>query len=478
MQKGDVIEGLKIERMAAEGKCITHVEGQVLFLTGGAPEDLVTVQVTKIKKSFLEGKVIRIEQPSPYRTNPFCEHFGICGGCAWQHLDYGLQLENKKQQVIDNFERIGGLIFPPVQNILPSEKIRHYRNRLDFSFSSQRWLTPLELRQQVENSSLFNTPALGFHLPRMFDKILDLKNCYLQPNPSNAIRLALKDESLKHNIPFFNIRKKEGFLRTLTIRSNNEGQVMVILQVYYKKQAWIDLLFKKLKNDFPQISSFLYIINEKGNDSFQDQEVLTWSGEDFLMESLMDAHRKEKLKFKIGPKSFFQTNTLQAEKLYRSTWEMAQFQGHERVYDLYTGTGSIACYVARDVKKVIGLEYVEEAVADARMNAERNQIHNASFFAGDIAQLLNDEFIAQHGHPDVVITDPPRNGMHEKVCAMLLKIRPEKIIYVSCNPATQARDLKWLAEAYTIEAIQPVDMFPHTIHVENIVRLKLKNSAP
>jgi 23S rRNA (uracil1939-C5)-methyltransferase len=410
---------------------------------------------------------------------PFCTHFGLCGGCTWQHIQYETQLFYKQKQVTDNLERIGGLVLPPVLPILPSSKTRHYRNRLDFSFSAHRWKLKEEFdRDAPESSSIENEAALGFHIPRMFDKVFDVKECHLQADPSNAIRLAVRDEALKENIPFFDIRKQTGFLRTLTIRSarKEEGNedVMVILQVAYEKMEWVEKILTRLKNNFPEITSLQYVINRKKNDTFHDLNIICWSGKPYITETMPKPDGTGSLQFRVGPKSFYQTNSEQAYQLYKIAWQMSGLEGNELVFDLYTGTGTIANFIAGQAGKVIGLEYVKESIHDAKINSEINNIRNTYFYAGDIKDLLDDSFLEENGKPDIVITDPPRAGMHEDVCKMLLKASPKKIIYVSCNPATQARDLKLLSQKYEIKAIQPVDMFPHTMHVENVVGLALK----
>jgi 23S rRNA (uracil1939-C5)-methyltransferase len=470
MRKGDIIENIAVETMAAEGKCIAKINRHVIFLEGCAPGDIVDAQLTKIKSNFLEGKVVKIKTFSPNRTEPFCIHFGLCGGCSWQHIDYTTQLVYKQKQVVDNLERIGGLDLPEIKTILPSAKTRFYRNKLDFTFSAQRWLTRDELsadRDQID-------PALGYHIPRKYDKVFDAKECHLQPDPSNAIRLAAKDEAIKNAIPFFDLRKQIGFLRTLTIRTANTGEVMIILQVTYDKMEWIETILRRLQKDFPEITSFQFVINGKKNDTFADLTIQTWKGNAYITEKMPRVDGKGDLQFRVGPKSFYQTNSDQAYHLYRLTGEMAAIQKEELVYDLYTGTGTIANFVAPQAKKVVGLEYVADAIADAKVNSEINGISNTEFFSGDIKDLLNDGFLQQHGRPDVVITDPPRAGMHEDVGRMLLKAQPGRIVYVSCNAATQARDLKILSEKYDIVTVQPVDMFPHTTHVENIASLVLR----
>ncbi|MBX2946432.1 MAG: 23S rRNA (uracil(1939)-C(5))-methyltransferase RlmD [Cyclobacteriaceae bacterium] len=469
MKKGTVLEGIYLESMAAEGKCVARIDGKVLFVEGGAPGDTVNVELNKIKSSFLEGKATQIVKASTLRVEPACSHFGFCGGCKWQHLSYESQLRFKQQQVTDNFKHIGGLGFPEVRPIIGSSKIYHYRNRLDFSASAQRWLTRDELNAGIP----FGEPALGFHVPKSFDKVFDVAECHLQPEPSNSIRLAIREIALRENIPFFDLRKQTGYLRTVTIRTATTGEVMVIVQVAYNEPEWLGVIMNEVGNRFPQITSLLYVINNKRNDTFHDLSIHTWKGNSYITESMMKPNSSGALQFHVGPKSFYQTNSEQAYALYKVAWEMAELTGDELVYDLYTGTGTIANFVAGQAKKVIGLEYVEAAIEDANVNSSINGISNTEFYAGDMKDLLDDGFLQQHGKPDVVITDPPRAGMHEDVCKMLLKAEAKRIVYVSCNPATQARDLKILSEKYSILAVQPVDMFPHTMHVENVVSLAL-----
>ncbi|MEX2235503.1 MAG: 23S rRNA (uracil(1939)-C(5))-methyltransferase RlmD [Cyclobacteriaceae bacterium] len=470
MVKGDVIENIRVDTMAAEGKCVAKVDGLVIFLEGCAPGDLVNARLTKIKSSFLEGKVTDIIEYAPDRTEPFCIHFGLCGGCSWQHIRYETQLRYKQKQVVDNLERIGGLTLPEVTPIYPSSQTRFYRNKLDFTFSAQRWLTWDEL-ETLKAGTMDDEPALGYHIPRKYDKVFDVNQCHLQPDPSNAIRLATRDEAVSNNIPFFDLRKQIGFLRTLTIRTTITGEVMVILQVTYDKMEWIEKILTRLEKDFPQITSFQYVINGKKNDTFNDMNIICWKGNPYITEKMSKPDGSGELQFRVGPKSFYQTNSEQAYHLYRFAAQMAGITSEELVYDLYTGTGTIANFVAGQAKKVVGLEYVADAIADAKTNSSINNITNTDFYSGDIKDLLNENFLQQHGRPDVVITDPPRAGMHEDVCKMLLQAAPKRIVYVSCNAATQARDLKILSDRYKIVAVQPVDMFPHTVHVENIVSL-------
>jgi len=500
MKKGDILSNIVIETMAAEGKCIAKVDGLVIFIQGGAPGDTVEVSLTKIKSNYLEGKVVNVQKLSPHRAEPFCEHFGTCGGCSWQHINYETQLKYKQQQVVDNLERIGGLTLPAISPIIPSKSINYYRNKLDYTFTSGRWLTKQELElkkdqaTETENGRYPDEPGLGYHIPRMYDRVFDVNNCYLQPDPSNAIRLLARKVAVENEIPFFDLRRQVGFLRTLTIRTANTGlpggasakagEVMIILQVTYDEKKWIELMLKSLTDAFPQITSASYIINGKKNDTFADLDVVCWKGNPYITEQMQKpdgsglpagaSAKAGTLQFRVGPKSFYQTNSDQAYELYKVAWQMADLKGDELVYDLYTGTGTIANFVAGQAKKVVGLEYVAAAIDDARVNSKINNIHNTDFYAGDMKDLLNDTFLSQHGRPDVIITDPPRAGMHEDVTIMLLKAAPRRIVYVSCNAATQARDLKILSEKYDITAVQPVDMFPQTIHVENVVRLDLR----
>lgn len=475
MKKGDIIKDIVVETMAAEGKCLSRLNGIVIFLQGGAPGDTVDIQLTKIKSSFLEAKVVAIKQYSSQRATPFCIHFGTCGGCSWQHIEYETQLHYKQKQVVDNLERIGSLKLPPINPIVPAPQTRYYRNKLDFTFTSQRYLSFAEMderKAQTGNPWGDAEPALGYHIPKKFDLVFDVQECHLQAEPSNAIRLAAKDEALRNNITFFDLRKQVGFLRTITIRTATTGEVMVILQAGYDKMEWINQILSRLERDFPQITSFQYVVNGKKNDTFADLVIETWKGNPFITERMAKPDGTGDLFFRVGPKSFYQTNSEQAHTLYHSAWKMAQLKGDELVYDLYTGTGTIANFVAGQARRVVGLEYVAAAIEDARINSSINNIKNTDFFSGDIKDLLDDSFLDTHGRPDTIITDPPRAGMHEAVTGMLLKAAPQKIVYVSCNPATQARDLNILSEAYDIVTVQPVDMFPHTMHVENVVELR------
>ncbi|PZX49361.1 23S rRNA (uracil(1939)-C(5))-methyltransferase RlmD [Algoriphagus chordae] len=463
--KNKVITNLLIERIASEGKCLGHHEEKVVFVTGVAPGDVVDVRITKGKSSFMEGEPVNFHEYSKERIDPFCSHFGTCGGCKWQHINYDLQKTYKRQQVLDQFQRIAKVEIPEVMPTLGSEKTRYYRNKLDFTFSNKKWLTI----EQIQSGEDFDRNALGFHIPKMFDKIVDVEHCYLQGNISNDVRNELRTFALANSLTFYDIRGQVGLLRNLIIRTTSTEQSMVIVQFGEDDPEGIQKVMEFLNEKFPQITSLLYVINTKGNETFHDLELVTFAGEAFIEEEM------EGLKFRIGPKSFYQTNSEQAYELYKVAREFADLQGDEVVYDLYTGTGTIANFVAKQAKQVIGIEYVPAAIEDAKSNSQINGIDNTLFYAGDMKEMLNDEFIANHAAPDVIITDPPRAGMDEKVVQMLLRLNAPKIVYVSCNPATQARDVALLAEKYKVEKIQPVDMFPQTYHVENVVLLSLKS---
>jgi 23S rRNA (uracil1939-C5)-methyltransferase len=461
--KNKVVTGLKIERIASEGKCVGHHDGKVVFVANVAPGDVVDVRITKGKSSFMEGEAIHFHEYSKDRIEPFCPHFGTCGGCKWQHIHYDLQKDYKRQQVVDQFERIAKVPIPEVPPTLGSHKTRYYRNKLDFTFSNKKWLTLDQIRSEED----FDRNALGFHIPKMFDKIIDIQHCFLQDGISNDVRNELREFALQHQLTFYDIKGQTGLLRNLIIRTTSTGQTMVIVQFGEDDAPSIQLVMEFLKQRFPDITSLLYVINTKGNETFHDLELVTVSGLPYIEEEM------EGLRFRIGPKSFYQTNSEQAYELYKVARDFADLQGDEVVYDLYTGTGTIANFVAKKAKQVIGVEYVEAAIEDAKLNSILNSIKNTLFYAGDMKDILNDEFIANHAAPDVIITDPPRAGMDEKVVQMLLRLEAPKIVYVSCNPATQARDLALLGEKYRVEKIQPVDMFPQTYHVENVVFLKL-----
>lgn len=465
-KKTDIIlENVLIEGIAAEGKAIARIDGVVLFVEYAVPGDVVNVKVIKKKKNYMEGVITSIVKPSAQREEPFCKHFGVCGGCKWQHLPYELQLKAKQQQVYDQLVRIGHLDIPEISPIIPSDEIRYYRNKLEFTFSSKRWIYGNE---DPESLSPEERCGLGFHVGRFFDKVLDIKHCWLQKEPSNAIRLFMKEYALSHRLPFYNIRENTGYLRNMVVRSNSAGEIMLTVVFAYEDHSLMDPFLNAISEAFPEIISLYYVINSKLNDSISDQECILFKGADAIWE------RMENLKFKIGPKSFYQTNSAQAYKLYSAARQLASLKGGEVVYDLYTGTGTIAQFVSSSASKVIGIEYVKEAIDDANVNAAANGITNCEFFAGDMKDVLTPEFIAEHGRPDVMIIDPPRAGMHPDVVKTILGAAPERIVYVSCNPASQARDLAMMSGQYKITAVQPVDMFPQTIHVENICELVKK----
>jgi len=462
--KHKVITQLTIERIATEGKCLGYHEGKVVFVSNVAPGDVVDVRITKGKSSFMEGEAVHFHSYSKDRIEPFCAHFGTCGGCKWQHITYDLQQEYKRQQVVDQFQRIAKVTVPEVAPILASANTQYYRNKLDFTFSNSRWLT----REEIDSEQEFERNALGFHIPKMFDKIIDIDHCYLQGGISNDIRNELRQFARQEGLTFYAIRNQVGLLRNLIIRTTSTQQTMVIVQFGENDPESISKVMDFLKVRFPEITSLLYVINTKGNETFHDLELVTYSGSPYIEEQM------EGLRFRIGPKSFYQTNSEQAYELYKVVRNQAQLKGNEVVYDLYTGTGTIANFVAKQAKQVIGVEYVEAAIEDAKLNSQLNGIENTLFYAGDMKDILNDEFMATHAKPDLIITDPPRAGMDEKVIQMLLRIAAPIIVYVSCNPATQARDLALLGELYQVDQVQPVDMFPQTYHVENVVRLSLK----
>ncbi len=457
-----ILENVLIESVAAEGKAIAHVDGMVLFVEFAVPGDVVDVKVFKKKKNFMEGYTIRTVTPSPKRLKPFCPHFGICGGCKWQPLPYDMQLEAKRQQVYDQLVRIGHLDVPEIRPTLPSELTEYYRNKLEFTASDKRWVYKDE---DPESIPIEDRGGLGFHVGKLFDKVLDIKDCHLQRDPSNAIRLFIKRFCVENGYEFFNIRDNHGFFRNMFIRTAENGDVMLIMCFYEDDVAKRTALLDAVSAAFPEITSLYYVINRKLNDSISDQECILYKGEDSIYEEM------EGLRFKIGPKSFYQTNTRQAYRLYSVAREFADLKGNEIVYDLYTGTGTIAQFVSSKASKVIGIEYVPEAIEDAVTNAANNGITNCEFFAGDMKDVLSPAFISRHGHPDVIILDPPRAGIHPDVAKVILEAEPERMVYVSCNPASQARDLAIFSEKYTITAVQPVDMFPHTQHVENVCAL-------
>lgn len=460
-----ILEQISITGIAAEGKAIARYKEKVVFVPHVIPGDVVDLQVTKKKSAYLEARAIRFHTYSPQRVQPVCEHFGICGGCKWQMLPYPDQLAYKQQQVTDNLSRIGKIELPPLQEILGSEKTEFYRNKLEFTFSNKKWLTTEELNAD----EIRNMNGVGFHIPGMFDKVLDIHKCWLQDDISNQLRNEIRAYATQHGLTFFDLRRQEGFLRTMMVRTTSTGELMLIVVFFYEDEALRTDLLNHMAEKFPQITSLLYVINSKANDTITDQEVITFRGSDAIVEEM------EGLKFKIGPKSFYQTNSEQAYTLYKVAREFAGLTGKEKVYDLYTGTGTIANFVAGNASQVIGIEYVPEAIEDARINSALNNIVNTLFYAGDMKDILNESFILQHGRPDVIITDPPRAGMHNDVIDAILFAAPQRIVYVSCNPATQARDLSLLDKEYKVTRVQPVDMFPHTHHVENVVLLELRH---
>jgi 23S rRNA (uracil1939-C5)-methyltransferase len=461
--KKPLLENVEITAIASEGKGLGRVDDKVVFVPMLVPGDVVDIQVTRKRKSYMEGYVVKQHKFSDMRQDARCVHFGVCGGCKWQHLPYNKQLEFKHQQVIDNLKRIGRFDLPEVNPIMGSEMQYYYRNKLEFTFSNKRWLRKEEIGSEI---NIKQRNALGFHIPGLFDKILDIDECYLQSEVSNRIRNSIREYAIEKDISFHDIREHKGMLRTLIIRNSTAGELMVILNLYQEDKEVREGLLNFIKQSFPEITSLMYVINHKPHDSIGDLDVKLFAGKDHMIEEM------EGLKFKIGPKSFYQTNSKQAFELYKVARDFAALKGDEIVYDLYTGTGTIANFVAGSARKVIGLEYVPEAIEDAVVNSELNGIENTSFFAGDIKDILNEEFLIKHGKPDVIITDPPRPGMHEAVLKSILFAAPERIVYVSCNPATQARDITLLAEAYSVEAVQPVDMFPQTHHVENVALLR------
>ncbi len=457
-----LLKNIEITGIAAEGKAIAKHDNMVIFVPFVAPGDTVDIQVTKKRRNYMEGRAVKLHSLSSMRTVPFCEHFGICGGCKWQHISYKHQTDFKQQQVIDHFKRIGKLDIPEPEPILASPETRYYRNKLEFTFTSRRWLT----EEEVESGGKIDEfRAAGFHIPGRFDKVLDIKNCYLQKEPSNSIRLAVKDYAIENGMEFFDLLKQSGFLRTLIIRTSSLGEVMVIMVFFHEDIENREKLLNHINKCFPGISSLMYVINPKANDTIHDLEVKLFRGKDHILEGMED------LKFKVGPKSFYQTNSLQAYELYKIVRDYADPQNHEVIYDLYTGTGTIAAFISRHCTKMIGLEYVAGAVNDAEFNAELNNLDNAGFFAGDIRDMITPGFIEQNGAPHTIITDPPRTGMHPDVVNRILEISPGKIVYVSCNSATQARDIQLMESHYRIDRMRAVDMFPHTQHIENVVLL-------
>jgi 23S rRNA (uracil1939-C5)-methyltransferase len=466
-----LLQGVTILDVAAEGKAIAKVDDLVIFVPYVVPGDVVDLQIKRKKHKYAEAEAVKFHSLSPVRAVPFCQHYGVCGGCKWQVLPYTEQIRYKQKQVEDNLRRIGKIELPPISPILGSEKTEFYRNKLEFTFSNKRWLTAEEVRQNVTYDQM---NAVGFHIPGAFDKVLAIEKCWLQDDISNRIRNAIRDYAYTHHYSFINLRTQEGMLRNMIVRTSSTGELMVILICKIVEEQEMDLfrqLLQFVADSFPEITSLLYIINNKCNDTINDLDVHVFRGKDHIFEQM------EGLRFKIGPKSFYQTNSEQAYNLYKVARDFAHLTGEELVYDLYTGTGTIANFVARQARKVIGIEYVPEAIEDAKVNAEINGIDNTLFFAGDMKDLLTEEFVREHGRPDVVITDPPRAGMHQDVIDVLLMAEPGRIVYVSCNPATQARDLQLLDPKYRVAAVQPVDMFPHTHHVENVVLLERRGES-
>lgn len=458
-----LLEGLEITAVAAEGNAIARHGELVVFIPYGAPGDIADVKIDRRKHSYAEGHIERLVKPSELRVEPFCEHFGVCGGCRWQHLPYSEQIKAKQQQVCDALTRIAKVELPEISPILGSEKTREYRNKMEYTFSNKKWLTWEQMRSGEEFP---DRDAAGFHIPGAFDKVLDINRCHLQDDLGNRIRLHIKDYAKRNGLTFFDLRGQTGLLRTAMIRIASTGEVMVVLSFGEDNPQAIRELLDDLRTSFPEITSLMYVVNTKANDTIADLDIQLHSGRPYIEEEM------EGLRFRIGPKSFYQTNSRQAYNLYKVTREFAGLTGNELVYDLYTGTGTIANFIARQVRKVIGIEYVEDAIRDARLNAEVNGLNNTAFFAGDMKDVLTTGFIAEHGRPDVMIVDPPRAGMHGDVVKVILDAEPSRIVYVSCNPATQARDLQLLDAKYKVTAVQPVDMFPHTHHVENVVRLE------
>ncbi len=459
-----VIESLEILSVGAEGKAVARHDDLVVFVPYAAPGDVADVKIDRKKHSYAEGHIERMVKPSPLRVEPFCEHFGVCGGCRWQHLPYQEQLKAKQQQVEDALHRIAKVEMPEITPILGSEQTVAYRNKMEYTFSNKKWLTWEQMRSGEEFA---DRDAAGFHIPGAFDKVLDINRCHLQDDLGNRLRLHVKQYAREHGLSFFDLRAQTGLLRTMMIRIVSTGEVMVVLSFGEDNPGQIKGVLDDLRTSFPEITSLMYVVNTKANDTIADLDIQLHSGRAYIEEEM------EGLRFRIGPKSFYQTNSHQAYNLYKVAREYAGLTGEELVYDLYTGTGTIANFVARQARKVIGIEYVEDAIRDAILNAEVNRLANTDFYAGDMKDVLTDDFVAAHGHPDVMIVDPPRAGMHADVVNVILNAEPSRIVYVSCNPATQARDIALLDAKYRVTAIRPVDMFPHTHHVENVVRLDL-----
>lgn len=460
-RKNRFFERVRVEDIGSEGKAIARVEGQVLFVTKALPGDLIDVKVTKKKKNYMEGIPVRFHEYSDMRIEPFCSHFDLCGGCKWQDLPYNHQIAYKRQQVIDNLERIGKVSPGKVRDILPSRYTQFYRNKMEYTFSANRWLR----KDEIDTAEDLESRGLGLHIPGRWDKVIDIQKCYLQKDPANDIRNAIRSYAIEHDYSFFDLRNQEGYLRNLIIRTSSTDELMVIVIFYYEDDEKRNALLNYIGDKFSEISSLMYMINPKANDSIYDLEPVLFKGRDFIYEKMED------LWFKIGPKSFYQTNSEQAYELYKVVRQYANLNNKEILYDLYTGTGTIANFLAKDAMKVVGIESVPEAIEDAKENASLNNLGNTIFYAGDMKEVLNQSFFENHGKPDVLVTDPPRAGMHKKVVENILASEPSRIVYVSCNPATQARDIEILKQKYTVQEIQPVDMFPHTYHVENVALL-------
>ena len=461
-----VLENIEIIDTANKGKSITKYNERVIIVEKGVPGDICDISVYKKRRKYWQANIIATHKYSKLRTSPRCEHFGTCGGCKWQNMNYNAQLKFKEKEVLNNLQRIGNINITNHEKIIGSSKTYFYRNKMEFTFSNKRWLSNEEILSKKE---IKERNACGFHVPGMFDKVINLNNCYLQEEPSNSIRLSVQKFAKEYNLSFFDIRQQKGLLRNLIIRTSTKKELMVIIQFYEKEMQSINLLMKYLKDTFPQITSLLYTINQKANNTIYDQKIICYHGQEYIQEEI------DGLIFNIGPKSFFQTNSEQAKILYRITKEIANINKKDIVYDLYTGTGTIAQYISSNAKKVIGIDSVEEAIKAANINAKQNNIKNCTFYAGDMKDIFSNEFIIENGKPNIIIVDPPRDGMHKKVVEQILKIKPKRIIYVSCNSATQARDISLMNDLYKINKIQPVDMFPQTHHVENIVSLELKS---
>jgi len=469
--RNPIYREVEVLETAAEGKSIAKIDDKVLFIPLTVPGDIVDVQISKKRRNYMEGRVLHYHHLSEKRVEPFCEHFGVCGGCKWQFLSYEDQLKNKEQTAVDALKRIAKVELPNFPPILASPKTTFYRNKLEFTFSNKEWLT----QEQVESGQTFDQRnALGFHVPGRFDKVLDIKKCWLQEEPSNAIRNWVKAYALDHQLDFFDLREQKGFLRNLIIRNSRKGDVMVIFSFFREDETERIKLLDAFQNQFPEVNSLQYVINPKKNDSIHDLDIQLYHGDAHITESMKAFESEKELSFIIRPKSFYQTNSFQAEELYKIVGKFASVQPQEIVYDLYTGTGTIALFIAEKAKKVIGIEFVPEAIEDARTNAKQNNILNSRFYAGDMKDIFNEELVIENGHPDVIITDPPRAGMHKNVIEQLLKLEAKRIIYVSCNPATQARDIELLKPQYELAQSQAVDMFPHTHHLENVTLLKLR----